>query len=151
MNRALTADLHAVLRHVYAGAAEFTLHANCETGLSENKLKLLHILARPHTRPPDISRVAAMLEVKSGPATRIVQELDKARLVDSTPDEDDARVRRVRITPAGRRIIDDLNLACIRSPALFIRTLRVDERRLLRRFLDPVLGRPEIKALRPEE
>lgn len=151
LDHELSLDLYAVMARVNGGASEDHLHAIADSDLSLNKLKLLHILARPHTRPPRITRVGALLGVDPSAATRLVNELDQERYVDRVDDESDQRVRRVVITPKGRELLYQLASSSIRGIEAFVGSLTAPEERELRRGLRPLLARPDVAALRPAD
>ena len=149
LDHELSLDLYAVILRIHAGATEDVVHAIAEGKVSLSKLKLLHILARPHSRPPRVRQVASLLELDPSPTSRLLNELDQERLVDRVEDEDDGRVRRVIITPAGRELLERLDRARIRQLEQFVRGLNTAERNLLRRALAELLKRPDVAALRP--
>ena len=149
LDHELSLDLYAVILRIHAGATEDVVHAIAEGKVSLSKLKLLHILARPHSRPPRVRQVASLLELDPSPTSRLLNELDQERLVDRVEDEDDGRVRRVIITPAGRELLERLDRARIRQLEQFVRSLNTEERRLLRGAVGELVKRPDIAALRP--
>lgn len=144
----LRVALFAVI--LYIVASEDHVHAIADSRLSLAKLKLLHILRRPHGRPPRLTRVSQMLGMRSGATSTLVDELDQARLVDRIPDEEDGRVKRVVITPKGREQLERLDHALVRDLDKFIRDLDAERKRGLLRELEPLLERPEIAELRPD-
>ncbi len=94
----LADHLHAELRPVFAAA-----------GLSDGDFDVLATLRRagePHELTP--GALAATTMVTSGAVTKRVDRLERAGLVVRTVCADDARSRRVRLTPAGHRLVDDL-------------------------------------------
>lgn len=144
-------DLYAVARRMNQGANEQAVHAIAATQLSLARLKLLHMLARPHTKPPTIARIAGLLEIDQSHATDVVTGLEKQHLVDRIPDEQDGRVRRVVITPRGRHVVDELDRAMLGRVESFARTLTADQRRTLARLVAELNQRPDINALRPAD
>jgi len=151
LDHELSLDLYAVILRIHEGATEDVVHAIADGKVSLSKLKLLHILARPHSRPPRVRQVASLLELDPSPTSRLLHELDQERLVDRVEDEDDGRVRRVVITPKGRELLEQLDRARIRRLEQFIRGLNTAERNLLRRALAELLKRPDVAALRPSD
>lgn len=139
------------MARVNGAASEDHLHAIADSELSLNKLKLLHILARPHSRPPRINRVGALLGIDSSSATQIVNQLDQERYVDRIEDDTDGRVRRVVITPKGRVLLHELAVSAIRGIEAFVSSLTAAQERELRRGLRPLLERPDVAALRPAD
>jgi len=151
LDHELSLDLYAVLLRAQAGATEGVVHAIAESRLSLTKLKLLHILERPHERPPRLKQISRLLAVDDSAATRLVRELEQARLVDTIDDEDDRRQRRVVITPKGRDVVDRLDRARVRDLTAFVRTLGARERELLTRAMRALAQRPDIAELRPAD
>lgn len=148
----LSVDLYALIRRARAGANEQLNVAQADCRLSRSKLRLLHILARPHQHPPRIARVGELLGgMKSGATTVLVAQLDRDRLVDRIPDEQDQRVKRVVITPKGRKLLEDQEHVGVGDTRRFIATLTPEQKRALRQALDELLQRPEIAELRPPQ
>jgi DNA-binding MarR family transcriptional regulator len=143
-------NLYAVVLAMQRGATEDLVHAVADCGLSHNKLKLLHVLARPHRIPPRISRVAQLIGISSAGATKLVRELDDERLVDRIDDERDGRSKRVVITERGREELERLDRPRLQQLARFRGTLTTEQRRALDGAARDLATRPEIAALRPE-
>lgn len=141
-------DFYATVRAAITGGSENHVSAVAAGELSLNKLRLLHMLSRPHRRPPTITRVASLLGMEVSPAARLVDQLDDARLVDRVPDDENRRLRRVVITARGRAVTDELDHVLLRNVDRFARTLRGDERQLLD-GARAVARRPDVAALRP--
>lgn len=95
-------------RQAYPGAIERLLHAQDDAGVSRTQLKILFILSRPHSKPPRVSRIAEMVRIDPAQAARVIDDLDRKRCVDCVRDEDDARVKRVHLTPTGQGVLDRL-------------------------------------------
>lgn len=144
-------DLYAVILGAQRGATEDVVHAISEASVSLTQLKLLHILARPHRRPPRISRVGELLAIDQSHAARVVRGLEREDLAHNIDDEDDRRVRRVVITEKGRELVVQLDRRRIRELSAFRRTLTADQRRLLDKATAAIVRRPELAALRPAE
>lgn len=144
--------LFAAFLYANAGAHEAHVHAIADCDLSLSKLKLLHVLARPHTRPPKISRVASLIGVDASQAARVVGELERDRYVDRIDgDERDKRVQRVVITPTGRGELRRLERAGLGDVREFVRTETKEERRLMGAWLTELAKRPEVQELAPDE
>jgi len=150
LDHELSLDLYAVILRIHQGATEDVVHAIAESKISLSKLKLLHILGRPHSKPPHVTRVAKLLGLNPSATSRLIDELDQERLVDRKEDEDDGRMRRVVITPKGRELLDQLDRARIRQLEQFIRSLNKEEHRLLRSAIAELVKRPDVAALRPD-
>ncbi len=90
--------LHARLRPVFA-----------EAGLSDGDFDVLASLRRsgaPYELSP--GELASTTMVTSGAVTKRLDRLEGQGYVERSVSPDDARARRVRLTPAGRALIDDL-------------------------------------------
>jgi DNA-binding MarR family transcriptional regulator len=143
--------LYGVSLAIHAGGGERLAHAIADSGLSLAKIKLLHILARPHSQPPMIARVAALLGVSTHGAHYIVNSLERQRYVDLIDDEEDARVRRVILAPKGRETIERLDRAQLGQVERFAHALSPAEHKALERAVDELVKRPEIARLVPPE
>ena len=94
----LAARLDDELRPVFAAA-----------GLGDGDFDVLASLRRngpPHELTP--GELGATTMVTSGAITKRVDRLERAGLVTRTVSEQDARSRRIALTPKGRRLVDDL-------------------------------------------
>jgi len=94
----LGARLNEELRPVFA-----------EAGLGDGDFDVLAALRRNGVdnalTPTELSETTM---VTSGAITKRIDRLERAGLVSRTVDESDGRSRRVRLTPKGRRLVDDL-------------------------------------------
>jgi DNA-binding MarR family transcriptional regulator len=145
----LSLELYAVTRRAYEGGSERTVHAIAGEHQSLSKLKLLHILARPHQRPPRITRIAVLLDVTGPQGTKVVSELERDRLVDRIDDEDDGRVKRVLITPKGRELLSRVDQAMIGHAQRWIGELSGEEREQLAKTLSLLARRPDVAQYLP--
>ena len=84
-------------------------------------------------------------------ASRSIDALHQRGLVARREDENDRRMKRVRITADGRSLLRHLNEMRIALLQQFIDTLSPAERRKLLAAVSPVVAREEIAAFRPEE
>ena len=69
---------------------------------------LVAIKGHPGARPPAIGDLAAYLLLRSHSTVELVDRAQAAGLVQRTPDTDDGRVVRVRLTKSGDRILQRL-------------------------------------------
>jgi DNA-binding MarR family transcriptional regulator len=72
-------------------------------GLTNGQFSLLTALDRPD--PPSLGSVAALLAMDRTTLTASLKPLARRRLVAVTADADDRRMRRLRLTPAGRALL----------------------------------------------
>ena len=95
--------LHRIANHL---TSELTL-LYAQYGLSEGEFDVLAALRRagaPYERAP--GEIALHTMVTTGAVTKRVDRLEQAGLVKRRRSDDDGRGRVVRLTPAGRRLID---------------------------------------------
>jgi DNA-binding MarR family transcriptional regulator len=73
------------------------------TGLTNGQFSLLMALNRPE--PPTMAPVAELLGMDRTTLTAALKPLSRRGLVDVTPDPDDLRGRRLRLTSAGHAVL----------------------------------------------
>ena len=73
------------------------------TGLTSGQFSLLMSLNRPE--PPTLGQVSALLAMDRTTLTANLKPLERRDLVTVTVDAEDRRVRRLRLTPAGRKAL----------------------------------------------
>jgi DNA-binding MarR family transcriptional regulator len=140
-------DLYAVV--VY-------LHKNCNADLFEavgaleltlTQIKLLHHLEESE-RELTLKEGAELVRVSLPAASRVVEELVRRGFVERHEDADDRRMKRVRVTDAGRQVIRRLNAARLSGLQEFTESLTDAEREKLAVALSELLERPEVVACR---
>ena len=109
-------------------------NAVCCYGISVSQCYLLEELAR--RGPSTNSELAAVLCVAVSTVTRIVDQLVAKDYVERMEDLRDRRVRRVALTPAGRRLYEVLWGAVMESEKAILRNFPEEEQDLLIRFLE---------------
>lgn len=109
-----------------------------EEPLEQGQMDALDLLTRRGDRP--MKELAARLRVDPSTATRSVQRLETAGLVERFPSPEDGRVVLVRITDEGRRRHDDV--AARRSTAMMhiLSEFEPGEREQLADLLDRFVG-----------
>src|SRR6478736_519429 len=96
-------------------------------GISMSQLHVMHLLDRHGELA--MSRLADMLDVSLSAATGLVDRVEERGFVERIRVPEDRRIVLVRITPAGRQMLDDAELA---RTALLERVLdRLDEAQLI--------------------
>jgi DNA-binding MarR family transcriptional regulator len=135
-------------------AASFTLNQRItrdlfqllgELGLSLTQCKMLGLLAR---QPDDELSVKALGEhvgFSLATASRAVDCLHQRDYVDRTEDVADRRVKRVRITDAGRAAIAELHERNIAALTEFMADLTAEQRRDLDAALQPLLAQLAVR------
>jgi DNA-binding MarR family transcriptional regulator len=81
-------------------------------GLTHVQHQLLVAIKGHHdSRPPTVGDLAGYLMLRPHSTVELVDRAEAAGLVERTPDSDDGRVVRVRLTSAGDRILNKLTRA----------------------------------------
>ena len=81
-------------------------------GLTHVQHQLLVAIKGHHeSRPPTVGDLAGYLMLRPHSTVELVDRAEAAGLVERTPDPDDGRVVRVRLTSAGDRILNKLTRA----------------------------------------
>jgi DNA-binding MarR family transcriptional regulator len=108
------------------------------SGLSAPRLSALSVIV--FRGPLRLSALAAAEQVRPPTVTRLVQELERAGLVERLPDPGDRRVTRVRATATGKRLLNAGRRARVEFLARALGSLPQRDRTLLGRAAD-ALGR----------
>lgn len=132
------ADLASGLRLAVTRLARRLRQEGAEGGITPSQLSALATVER--FGPVTLGELAAYERVQPPTMTRIVAALADAGLVTREVDADDRRVARVRVTPAGRRLLARSRRRKTAFLATRLRRLDDDERRLLERAV-PLLER----------
>lgn len=118
-------------------------------GLSLGMARVLYEIANGLTR---VRELRARLGLDSGHMSRLLRSLEKARLIRTTPDADDARARICTLTPAGRGKLASLERKAGEGAREWLSPLSESKRRALQLAMDEVvrlLTASEVE-LRPE-
>ena len=134
------------LHRLGAALTERLLPVYAEFGLGEGDFDVLCALRRagaPYERQP--AELARTTMITTGAATKRVDRLEAAGLVTrARRDGDDGRAVRVRLTPAGKRLVDRAFSAHIANEQRLITSLDAADRdaleRILRTWLADVAG-----------
>jgi DNA-binding MarR family transcriptional regulator len=93
---------------------------------------LLTVRAHPGASPPSISDLAEYLLIRPHSAVELANRAEAAGLVTRVVDEHDQRVVRVRLTEAGRRVIEQLSEAHMSELELVAERLNISQELLER-------------------
>lgn len=144
----LARQLAGLIRFAWSGSdSEFTREV-AEQDLTFSQLKTLLLLAE-HDDTLSVKDVAERLGISLPAASRAVDSLVRRGLAERAEDQVDRRVKRVRTTRKGDRLVERLVAARIRSFERLLEGFTVTERRKLGDALDEILARPEIARLCP--
>jgi len=144
----LARQLVGFIRYAWSGSdSEFTREV-AEQDLSFSQLKTLLLLAE-HAETLSVKDVAERLGISLPAASRAVDPLVRRGLAERAEDQVDRRVKRVRTTRKGDRLVERLLAARLRSFERLLEGFTATERRKLGDALDEILARPEIARLCP--
>lgn len=105
-------------------------------GLSLGRARVLYEIANGLTQ---VRALRARLGLDAGHMSRLLRSLEKARLVRTSPDPDDARVRVCTLTPAGRAKLASLEGKARDGAHEWLAPLSDGRRRALRTAMDEVV------------
>jgi DNA-binding MarR family transcriptional regulator len=98
------AALRNVARHIHLLQERYAE----SQGLSEGRLQLLFVLRRFGEKGISLGRVAELMRVSPRNVTGLMDNLERAGLVERVPDPDDRRSIHARLTESGRARIDSM-------------------------------------------
>jgi DNA-binding MarR family transcriptional regulator len=131
----LVEDILAQLAPLIARQRKALVQAGCFRQISSTHLHVLYMLVSRGAMP--MSRLADQLDVSLPNVTGIVERMVERGLVERLRPEGDRRVVEVRITAAGRGILDEIDTVKRQEMAKVIERLTADQqRRALRAFTD---------------
>ena len=142
-------DLFAVVVHIHRNCTPDLLKAVGTLELTITQTKLLHYL---NETGPELSlgEAADQLQVSLPAVSRLVDDLVRRGMIERHEDLADRRMKRVRLTEAGRDAIRRMNSARLNGIEEFVGTLTEHERTKLGDALAALLERPEVSACRIE-
>jgi DNA-binding MarR family transcriptional regulator len=147
----VAAGLYAVLHYLMKSSGRDVFQAMADADLTLTTYKALHALGeRELGDDVCVKHVAEDLVMSVPAASRIVDGLHQRGYVERREDEQDRRMKRVRITPAGREVMARVNATRLAAGEQFAATLTEAERKRLAAALAPLLERPEVAACLPE-
>jgi DNA-binding MarR family transcriptional regulator len=147
-DKALAADLYALVAHLHKTCNADLLETVGTLELSLTQIKLLHHLADA-TSELTLKQGAEAVRVSLPGASRLVEDLVHRGFVARHEDAEDRRMKRISLTDQGRVAIARLNAARLTGLEHFVKTLTDAERAALAQILNQLLTRDEIAASRP--
>jgi len=149
--RALTRDMYALASYLMRTANVGTFNAIAELDLSFTQIKALCAL-ETDGEERSVKALAETLGVSLPAMSRAVDGLFERGLVGRQEDPEDRRMKRVRLTDAGRAVPRALNEARLSALQELMSALGDDEALALEGALGLILERrAEIAAYRPSE
>src|SRR5215207_5577485 len=145
----LARQLLGFFRFAWASGDSEFLREVSDLELTFTQFKTLMLLAHD---PGDLSvkDVADRLGISLPAASRAVDPLVRRGIVERTEDTVDRRVKRVRTTRDGERLVERLIATRIKSFEQLLDGFSVTERRKLGDALDEILARPEVARYCPK-
>jgi DNA-binding MarR family transcriptional regulator len=144
---ALARKLAGFFRYMaLAGQGDF-LREVSELDLSLTQLKGLSVL--DERGELSVKALAEELGLSLPTTSRAVDGLFKRGLVERDEDPDDRRVRRLRLTRSGQRVVANLMAIRVAGLSRMLKEFSEDERTRLAEALDLILERDAIRALCP--
>lgn len=130
----------ALMGHLMRSSTPDFFRTLSEHELSLTQVKMLHQLAEPDAEHP-LTELAATLSLSLPAVSRAIDGLAQRGYVERREDDRDRRVKRVRITASGRRVLKRLTEVRLAVLERFVATLSDEERRDLAAALDPIVER----------
>ena len=148
---ALTEDMYALASYMMRSANVGTFNAIAELDLSFTQIKALCAL-ESDGQERSVKALADSLGVSLPAMSRAVDGLFERGLVDRKEDPSDRRMKRVRLTEAGRKAPQALNSARLSALQELMDELAEDEAKALARALTLIIERrADVAAYRPAQ
>ena len=133
----LAQDFLALWLHLVRGFSSQQLGQLEQLGLGLSQLKTLDAIDAAETEPT-LGELAARLGLSLPGMSRNIDGLLRRGYVERREDEHDRRMKRLRLTQAGRDALDQINASRLEGLEAFISTLPADQRESLAAALSPV-------------
>jgi DNA-binding MarR family transcriptional regulator len=146
---ALAGELYALVVFLHKNCTPDLFAAVGDLELTLTQIKLLHLL-EDQPRELTLKEAAELVHVSLPAASRMVDDLVRRGFALRREDEDDRRMKRVRLSDGGRTVIRRLNAARLSGLEHFVTSLTTPERRSLSAALSQLLAREDVAACRPE-
>ncbi len=145
----LIRDMFALASFLMRTSNVGAFNAIAELDLSFTQIKALCTMDLDASEP-SVKGLAEAMKVSLPAMSRAVDGLYERGFVDRYEDREDRRVKRIRLTDAGRTVTSTLNEARLIGMQEFLTSLGDEETQALAHALELVLAdRPELAALRP--
>ena len=141
--------MYTLFAYLFSRSTPDFFRALSEADVTLTQVKLMHVLDKPDA-DRTLKDLAEEMSFSLAGASRSIDALHQRGLVERREDENDRRMKRVKITPEGRELLRNLNEMRVAMLAQFVDTLTESERGELLRALTPIVERDEIAPYRPE-
>jgi DNA-binding MarR family transcriptional regulator len=146
---ALIGDMFALASYLMRTSNVGAFNAIAELDLSFTQIKALCAMDLDASEP-SVKGLSEAMKVSLPAMSRAVDGLYERGFVDRYEDREDRRMKRIRLTDAGRTVTSTLNEARLIGMQGFLTSLSDEETRALAHALELILAdRPELSALRP--
>ena len=146
----LANSVFAVLAYLMKSSNPDAFRAMADEDVSLTHFKALHVLD-DQDEELALKEIGEMMALSLPAVSRLVDHLHQRGFVERNEDTQDRRMKRVRITAAGRELVQRLTETRLSIVEQFVDTLTEAERRRLLAALAPVLSRSEVAACRPRK
>jgi DNA-binding MarR family transcriptional regulator len=139
---ALAAELLKFWTHLTKGSTQSLYQLLAELDLSMTQMKTLHALAASEDQLA-MRDLAGCVAMSLPNASRTIDGLVQRGLVERREDEEDRRIKRVRITDLGREVVERIDTARLQGLAEWSASLTPEQRT---RLLDALSHLPEDRS-----
>jgi DNA-binding MarR family transcriptional regulator len=147
--QSLIGDMFALASFLMRASNVGAFNAIAELDLSFTQIKALCTIDIDESEP-SVKGLAEAMKVSLPAMSRAVDGLYERGFVDRYEDPTDRRMKRIRLTDAGRAVTSTLNEARLIGMQEFLTSLSDDQALALGRALELIVAdRPELAALRP--
>jgi DNA-binding MarR family transcriptional regulator len=147
--KTLISDMFALASYLMRTSNVGAFNAIAELDLSFTQIKALCAMDLD-ANEPSVKGLAESMKVSLPAMSRAVDGLFERGFVDRYEDREDRRMKRIRLTDAGRTVTSTLNEARLIGMQEFLTSLSDEETQALGHALELILtDRPELAALRP--
>jgi DNA-binding MarR family transcriptional regulator len=145
----LIGDMFALASFLMRTSNVGAFNAIAELDLSFTQIKALCAMDLD-ANEPSVKGLAESMKVSLPAMSRAVDGLFERGFVDRYEDREDRRMKRIRLTDAGRTVTSTLNEARLIGMQDFLTSLSEEESQALSHALELIIAdRPELAALRP--
>jgi DNA-binding MarR family transcriptional regulator len=140
-SRKLAAELLELWHHLMRGSSQQMYALIAELDVSITQMKTLHVLADGGSEL-SVKELSDRLGLSLPGASRIVDALMRRGWLERREDPDDRRMKRVRITDEGRKVLDRIEAARLAGLEDYAASLTPEQRNRLSSALSDLPHRP---------
>ncbi len=140
-SKKLAAELQELWHHLMRGSSQQMYALIAELDVSITQMKTLHVLADGGSEL-SVKELSDRLRLSLPGASRIVDALMRRGWLERREDPDDRRMKRVRITDEGRKVLDRIEAARLAGLEDYAASLTPEQRNRLSSALSDLPHRP---------